>query len=572
MSQTSERWAEGPTIVESIWRSRWLVLVAAVAAGLLGYFVSQSLPPVYESTARLYVTNPATSGVFQQQPSLNLERYLPQQAQRIRSAQVLTQAAEDLDDGTTPADLALNTTIQADLELGTLAITVTDDSAEGAATAANAIAAAYQENVRATQLQRVTRAVEELDRSAEEIAAQIDALLAGSEGLDDPASDVGAGQLAGQISVLTQRLVEVETLAQQLQVDARLFGSGVDFAEEAEPQPIPASPRPRRAAAISALLAGLLASAVAYWLAGRGHRVESRDEPAEVLNAPLLGVLPTYRPPDKVTLGQRATLDPRTAEAYRFIYSSLDATLREQGARSVMVTSAGPATGKTETALQLAVTAARRGQKTLLVDADVRMRGLTSFLRAEQASGLLELSRAAAGSKPEALIMTYPLGNGRQISVLTTGRGAGKDDHLDESWFGASFGELVEGYDLVVVDSPPLLAVADTATIADYTDTMVLVTREGMDIEELERVQRRLQLIRQRLAGYVYLSAKALEGSEFDYGLVRSAAWREKASASDASAGRWSDSDWPSGSSKPTDKPRSTSASTTKTKGREQRS
>jgi Mrp family chromosome partitioning ATPase len=572
MSESAERWAQGPTILESIWRFRWVVLGVALAAGLLGYFVSQTLPPAYEATTRLYVTNPATSGVFQQQPSLNLDRYLPQQAQRIRSAQVLAAAAEDLADGTTPTDLALNMTMEADLELGTLSITMTDDSAAGAAAAANAVAAAYQENVRVTQLQRVTRAVEELERSAEEIETQIDALLAGSEDLEDPASDVGAAQLAGQLSVLTQRLVEIETLGQQLQVDARLFGSGVDFVEQAEPPAIPASPRPRRTAIIGALLAGLVASAVAYWLAGRGHRVESRDEPAEILQAPLLGVLPTYRPPDQVTLVQRATLDPRTAEAYRFIYSSLDATLREQGASSVMITSAGPATGKTETALQLAATAARRGQQVLLVDADVRLHGLTSFLRAESARGLLDLPRAGDGRTPDALTMTYPLENDRQISVLTVGLGAGKDDHLDDRWFGASFGQLVKGYDLVVVDSPPLLAVADTATIAGQTDTMVLVTREGTDIEDLERVRDRLRLIRQRLAGYVYLSAKALEGSEFDYGLVRSEALGAKAAPSAAPPGGWSKTTGPPGVSRQTDDRDATSASTTTTKRREQRS
>jgi Mrp family chromosome partitioning ATPase/capsular polysaccharide biosynthesis protein len=542
MSQSSERWAEGPSLVQSIWQRRWLVLAVAVAAGILGYVLSQGQPPTYEATTRLYVTNPATSGIFQQQATTNLERYLPQQTQRIRSVQILTAAAEELNDGTTPTDLAFDTSVEMDLALATLEITASDASADGAAARANAVAAAYQDNVRATQLRRVERAVEELERSAEDIESQIAALLASSdEAGEDLATDVGANQIAGQIGVLTQRLVEIDALSQQLQVDARLFGSGVEFAEPAEPPGAPVSPRPRRTAVASALLAGLIASALAYWLAGRGHRIESRDEPATVLDAPLLGVLPTYKPPDQVTLGQRTSLEPRTTEAYRFVYSSLDATLRELGATSVMITSAGAASGKTETSLQVAATAARRGQRVLLVDGDVRMRGLSTFLRATTTPGLLDLAGSRKAGPPDSLVLSYPLRDDRKLDVLTAGRGSSSDDHLDESWFGEAFRQLVESYDLVIVDSPPLLAVADTATIAGHVDTIVLVVRERSDVEDLDRVRQRLRMIRQQLAGYVYLTPKALEGSEFDYGLVRSGLWKSTTGAetSDGDRGAW---------------------------------
>jgi Mrp family chromosome partitioning ATPase len=328
--------------------------------------------------------------------------------------------------------------------------------------------------------------------------------------------------------VLTQRLVEVETLAQQLQVDARIFGSGVQFAEDAVVPELPVSPRPRRTAIVSALLGALLASALAYWQAGRGHRIAARDEPARILEVPLLGVLPTYKPPQQVTLGQRTALEPRTSEAYRFVYSSLTAILREHGGRSVMITSSGPGIGKTESALQLAVTAVRRGQRVLLIDADLRMSGLTSFLRAERAPGLMDLAASEDGVQASSLVRKYPLDQHRHIHVLTAGRiKEREDDHLNESWFGAAFEEIVQDYDLTIVDSPPLLAVADTSTIAGYTDAIVLVVREGSDLEQLERVRQRLRFVQQRLVGYVYLTPTALDNADFDYGLVRSQASKE---------------------------------------------
>jgi Mrp family chromosome partitioning ATPase len=519
-----ERWAEGPTIVASIWRYRWMVLAVAVLAGLAGLFLSRAQPPVYEASTRLFLTSPGTAGVFERQASVPLERYMPQQQQLSTSAPVLTAAAEALEgDDITPRELADQVEATTNLELVTLTITVVDGSPERAADIANAVAVSYEDAVRTQQLARVNRAVSELEQTVEAIEEQIDELAAGS----NESGELPPGQ-AGQIGILTQRLVEVETLSQQLLVDARLFGSGVEFVEPAEPPLTPISPRPNRTAVISALLAAMLASAVAYWLAGRARPVVSRDDPAEILGVPLLGVLPTYRVPEVGTLAQRASLEPRTSEAYRFVYSSLIAILDEQQANSVMFTSASPGAGKTETALQIALTAARRGKRTLLIDADLRMRALSQFLRAERIPGLADLGEASSERHADSLILPYEIDEGRHLGILTAGRVIDPSgDHLSESWFGHAFAEAVSDFDLAVVDSPPLLAVADTATIAGYSDAIVLVVREGSDLDELERVRDRLRFVRQRLVGYVYVSPAALSDTTFDYGLSPKRGWGE---------------------------------------------
>jgi polysaccharide biosynthesis transport protein len=193
------------------------------------------------------------------------------------------------------------------------------------------------------------------------------------------------------------------------------------------------------------------------------------------------------------------------------------------------VTSAAPGVGKTETSLQLAATAVRRGQHTLLIDADLRMRGLTAFLRSDRSPGLLDLADTRHQTDPRSLTGNYPLDRKHHLEVLTSGRSVtDQDTYLSESWFGAAFEELVSDFDLTVVDSPPLLAVADTSTIAGYTDAIVLVVREGSDLDELERVRQRLRFVQQRLVGYVYLSPSALDDTDFDYGLIRSQAFRDR--------------------------------------------
>jgi Mrp family chromosome partitioning ATPase len=525
MSPSTERWAEGPALLTSVWRYKYLVLGVALVLGVLAYLVSQAQPNVYEASTRLYLTDPGNADVFGRNTGNRLERYLPQQTERISSTPVLAAAAEELGDGATPRSISRQIEVEGDIDAATVEIVVQDGSAQRAADVANAVADAYQAAVRDAQMERAQRASVELERAQEEIQEQIETLSEEADALPEDAP--GAARIQSQIGVLTQRLIEMDTLIQQLRVDARLFGSGVEFVEEAQVPDSPVAPTPRRTAAGTAIFGFLVASAVAYWLAGRSTRIESKDQPSEVLGVPLLGTLPTYKVKDRSTLRERVKLDPRTAEAYRFAYSSLDHVLREAGARSVMITSAGPATGKTETALQLAITAAARGDDVLLVDGDLRMRGLTRLLGAERSPGLYDLARSSDGEQLPLVVGRYRFAPEHTLNAVTSGAVVGDGSELlRESWFGRAFRQLAAAHDRTFVDTPPLLAVADTATIASYADAVVLVIREGSEVHDLERVKHRLQFIGQRLVGYIYLSSSALDDTNFDYGLVRSQTWR----------------------------------------------
>jgi capsular polysaccharide biosynthesis protein/Mrp family chromosome partitioning ATPase len=518
-----ERWADGPSILSSVWRYRWLVLAVTVAFGVVAYLLSARQDPVYEASTQLYLTDPSNTDVFGQGGGTNLDGYVPQQTQRVTSTPVLAAAAESLDEPASPSALRRQLDVEGDPDVATLTITVEDGSPERAATLANAVATAYQDAVRTAQLERAERAAGELETAQEEIEARIDDL--GELGSDPGEAVDGQGSTTSQvqIGVLTQRLLEIDALIQQLRVDARLFGSGVEFVEEALPPDSPVAPTPVRTAAATAFLGALLASAAAYWLAGRGHRITSEDEVAHALGVPMLGMLPTYEVRENSSLRERALLDPRTAEAYRFAYSSLDLILREIGARSVLITSATPSTGKTETALQLAITARSRGRAVLLVDGDVRMRGLSVLLRATRAPGLLDL---ANGYDP-GIVGPHWFAEGQFLPVLTAGGSGGSGiDELREEWLARAFPQVIAEHELTLVDSPPLLAVAETATLAAHTDAVVLVVREGSKLEDLERVKQRMRFVGQRVVGFIYLSAKALDSTDFDYGLVRSEAWR----------------------------------------------
>ncbi|GGI05392.1 polysaccharide biosynthesis tyrosine autokinase [Egicoccus halophilus] len=539
MKPAPERWADGPGLTLSVWRHRWLVLAAALVLGGGVYVLSSMQPAQYQSSTRLFLTAPGSTAVFTPTGRpVSLDRHVPQQARRVVSAPVLAAAAEQVE-GLDADGLEQRLTVEHDEELGTLTLFVSDGDPERAAQAANALAAAYQDAVRTAQAERVERAVTELDATVASIATQVDQLET-----DDP-TDAGAQT---QVSLLTQRQVELEALARQLRVDTRLFGAGVELQEAAQPATGPFSPSPRRDAAAAGLLGALLAAAVAYWLAGRSRRLRTAAEVQQVLGVPLLGVLPLYRVRDTGTLAERVALEARVTEAYRFVAVALEGVLKELRGTSVMVTSAAPGAGKTETALQLAATARRRGREVLLVDADVRMRALTNFFRTERLAGLLDLASDPSLADREFRPFPYRIDVEHRLDLLPAGRPDAHEVPLTGDWFVPVLRRLEARYELVVLDAPPMLSVADTATLAEQVDAVLLVVREGTGSAELERARDRLQFLGRRLVGFVHLSKGALDDTNFDYGLVRARAWQL---GNDRNAARPASSPVPTGERSP---------------------
>ncbi len=508
-----ERWGQGPGLLASVWRYRFVVVGVTVLAGAAGFGLSRLVPPSYEATARLFLADPRNIAVLgEDRVAIDPERYVAQQGELLTSRPVLERAARTLGDGMTAGDVGDAVSVATDPESDRIEVTATARDPQEAADIAQAVADGYQDVVREGQLARAQDAVDQLAPARQDLQRRLDELQAQTPpGTVNPVLD-------GQVAALTQQLLDLEARAQQVQVNAAAFGSGVQLTEAAEPPSGPSSPSALLWTAAGVLLGAGAATALAYQRAGTARRVEGRADPARVLGTPLLGVVPAYTPTAEGLAGQ-LTLEPGVAEAYQFLLASIEFALEQVGGSSLLITSAMPGDGKTTSALQLSMTASRDGGRVVLVDGDIRAQGLTRLLGVQDRTGLTEL--ALGNLEVDQSVHYLPVSE--ELLLPVVGAGSRVDDpgsFFRAPGFRKALQRVKDEAELVVVDSSPLLAVADTSVIGGQVDGIVLVVNRGTPLALLEQVRERLAFVSTPLLGYVYNRAERARGQAYGYGAV----------------------------------------------------
>lgn len=232
---------------------------------------------------------------------------------------------------------------------------------------------------------------------------------------------------------------------------------------------------PRKKLSLAALLAAIAAGIAAAW--GRAMLNVTVQAPSELTGgmspAPFLGVLPLLRNPE-APRPLEATIQ---GECIRMVRTALMQRLSHEDHNVVQITSASAAAGKTTFALMLARSLAQCGKRVLLVDADLRNPTLARRLGVKTDSPGLIDSLISEGADAHTIMPS----NVERLSVLPAGRPA----NPSEAEMLAN-GRLVQclnrwraQYDFVLLDSPPLLPVADARIMARHADGTILLAREG---------------------------------------------------------------------------------------------
>ncbi len=316
-------------------------------------------------------------------------------------------------------------------------------------------------------------------------------------------------ELKREVETLRQQNLTLIGQANQAEVTSASSINPIRMVEPSTPPLFPYKPRPALNLSFGTLLGAMAACGIAFLRERTDRSVRSPGSMRRWLNTPELGVIPNLssNPSSKPVLalgtagdGRNALLPGQGAEptsalanwknAPAFVTESFRGTLtsilrirpKERAPQVLLVTSPGPGEGKTTVVQNLGIALAETGRKVLLIDADFRRPHLHKRFHLPNTNSLIDYL-----SDEDALETQY-MGVSAGVPGLFILPNRPTDNHVAKALYSpklqAFLRKLRESYDMILVDAPPFLHLADARIIASLTDGAILVLRSGATTRE----------------------------------------------------------------------------------------
>ena len=282
-------------------------------------------------------------------------------------------------------------------------------------------------------------------------------------------------------------------------INAGFQNNNIRIADTARRSLYPVFPNARLNLILAFLFSTLLAVGAALLQDSLDTTLRSPEEASRFLGTDVIGTLPIDRNsaqlPKVVTHAEAvmisATLNKSNGngnhrkgyyssissfeEAVRTIRNTILLSDLEQRLRSIVVTSAAPSEGKTTITLHLAVANAARGKKTLLVDGDLRRPSLHAKFGLTPEQGLSNVLNGESIWHD----VVIPIEGRPNLTLLPAGLGSHRAADLIGPRLATLLDEFAKNYDMVILDSPPLLGFAECLQMASAADGVLIISRAG---------------------------------------------------------------------------------------------
>jgi len=277
---------------------------------------------------------------------------------------------------------------------------------------------------------------------------------------------------------------------------------------DAAPLPLtPISPQRKRAVVLAAII-GLLLGVLAAVIADRfDDSVQTPDEVRHRLHLAILGSIPRVRDAlfgrtERERFRLISHVEPQSliAEAFRSLRTNIAFARAHHDLRTIVLTSPGPGDGKSTVACNVATIFAQQGQRTLLIDADLRRAVVDTTFDIPRSPGLSDLLVGTARLAETVRSVDMP-----NLFVLASGQfPPNPSELLGSSAMRDLLEEAKASFDMVVIDSPPVLAVTDASVISSVVDGTIVVVRVGKTARDaVRRAVGQLRVVNGRVLGAV---------------------------------------------------------------------
>lgn len=314
-----------------------------------------------------------------------------------------------------------------------------------------------------------------------------------------PTQQVEYARLQRAPRVYEELVNMLQTRLKEAQITEAVKDASVRIVDPAVAPIRPSNPNPPLVLAFGLVGGVIVGTGMAFWREGRTVAIHTRRDLQEISDVPVLGLIPNFDPAKRRIRGERASQGasdrPLPMPSPLALVSSRDSTAAALAAkeafvrlflnvqwsgarvRTMLVTSPLPGDGKTTSALYLAAAAVSQQRRVLLVDADLRCGGLTSALALRDRPGLVDL--VAGTASLDECVKHVTLMDGLNADVVGAGslsRVVGVPQLVRGL---QSLLTMSHGYDLILIDTPPINVVADAAALASLADGVLLVARAG---------------------------------------------------------------------------------------------
>lgn len=504
-----------------LWQWLWIIVLGIVLSAVIAFVISLNTDPVYSATTYLLLEQPEENSGSIVSELEGSRRQAETYVQLIQKQPVYQGVIDTLGLTLKSNEFQSLVSVSQVPNTGLIAITVENTDPRTAALIANELVTVFQGIDEARQDSRYAEAINGWENALTKTQAEIDDLQLALSGL----STDGTLETENRRLLLQSQLNNARDTynsgfnqLQELRIDLLRNSSSLTVVEKAVVPLVPIRPRTVTNTLLAAIVGGMLAVGIVFLIDFLDDKLRFPSQIGDQTGLSTLGAIPNINENEEtnVPIAQREPRSP-TSEAFRLLRTNLSFFSVDEPIRRLLVTSAIKGEGKTTTASNLAVVMAQSGKRVVIIDTDLRrprlhrMFGIgnnvgltnllleddsqpvTRFLQKTETPGLKLITSGPMPPNPAEL-----LGSQRMEQVLS---------NLDDL------------FDVIILDSPPVLTVADAAVLAPSVDGLMLVSRIGY--VDMGAVVQAVELLRaaetpitgivandfsQRQGGYYYYS------------------------------------------------------------------
>ncbi|MHB9003858.1 MAG: polysaccharide biosynthesis tyrosine autokinase [Coriobacteriia bacterium] len=494
---------------------RWVIIQAVVVVTLTAVVMSLVQPKVYQGEAKVLIsekdTGAALLGTSISEFSGQPERGLQTQVQLMQLRPLAENVVRRLGLEMSPEGLLRRVVVAANGQTNVISVRATADDPDEAAAIANGLADEYVVWSRETRRESIKTAADEVEERITQ--AEKEVLELGSKVSAEGKSD----ELTAELALLTTTYSTLADRLEQLRINEQLeVGLGrVVSPAVANGQAI--APKLRRNAMLGAIAGLMLGLGMAFLYDYLDNTIKSNEDAERLFAVPVLGTIPFDKKPENAARRRLAIVEDSgsaVAEAYRVLRNSLDFINFEHKLKTLLVTSAAPAEGKSTVTANLAASLAQAGKKVVLVSSDFRRPMTEQFFGV---SNVIGLSDVLLGTHSLKAALQRP--TDEQLLILTSGKmPPNPSELLGSAKMQSLVGELEEWADWVIIDTPPLLAVADPASVARWADGVLMVIHAGKSTHEAStKAVELLDKVGAQMVGVVAWGLDSSKSSGYSY-------------------------------------------------------